>query len=105
MPSPGRSEGSWTPSTSSTPTGVFGQEQVPVEVNVVAEAGDGAGRSDRQAGLDHAPDHDAQLQGAGGVDHPDGLAQPPLLASLMLIPWARSAQGLTSARVWQSSST
>ena len=44
-PSPGRSEGRWTPSTNSTPgQGSLGEQQVAVEVDVVAEARDRAPR-------------------------------------------------------------
>src|SRR6187401_995040 len=63
-------------------TGVVREQEVSVEVDVIAEAGDLAGRSNRQARLDHAAEHDSQAERACGVRHPHGLADATRLREL-----------------------
>src|SRR3954454_20196373 len=55
---------------------VGGEEQVPVEVDVVHEARDVRARRDAEARLDHAAEHHAEAEGACGVDHPHRLTDP-----------------------------
>jgi len=59
-----------------------GQQQVAVEVDVVAETCDLRGRRDAQPGLEHAAEHDAEVERAGGVGHLDRLADAAGLRQL-----------------------
>src|SRR3954469_25230949 len=52
------------------------EQEVPVEVDVIAEAGHLRCGRDREAGLDHAPEHHAQAERTGGVRHAHALADP-----------------------------
>src|SRR3954447_11871032 len=61
---------------------VVGEQEVPVEVDVVAEARDLRAGGDAEAGLDHAPEHDAEPERAGGMRHPHRLADPARLGEL-----------------------
>src|SRR6476660_5065323 len=55
---------------------VVREKQVAVEVDVIAEARDLRGRRDGEAGLDHAPEHHAEPERAGGARHADRFADP-----------------------------
>ena len=82
-PRPGSSEGTCTPSTNATPgTRVLGEQEVAVEVDVVAERRNDAAGSDADARLDHAAEHHAETERARGVRHPDRLADPARLREL-----------------------
>ena len=65
---------------------VVGDQQVPVEVDVVAERRDGAAGGDPEPRLDHAAEHDAEPERARGVRHPDRLADPARLRELDVDP-------------------
>src|SRR5438093_5774874 len=52
---------------------VAGEEQVAVEINVVAEACDLRGRGDPEARFDHAPEHHTEAERARRVHHPHRL--------------------------------
>src|SRR6185295_10406406 len=65
---------------------VVAQQQVPVEVYVVAETRDLRAGRDRQPGLVHASEHDAEPEGAGDVGDADGLADPARLRELDVHP-------------------
>ena len=55
---------------------VVSEEEVAVEVDVIAQARELAGGRDPEARLDHAAEHDAEAERAGRVDDPYGLADP-----------------------------
>ena len=61
---------------------VLGEQQVAVEVDVVAERRDDAARRDAEPGLDHAAEHHAETERARGVRDPDRLADPARLREL-----------------------
>src|SRR4051794_12468041 len=61
---------------------VGGEQEVPVEVDVVAEARDLRAGGDAEAGLDHAAEHHAEPKPARGVRHPHRLADPARLGQL-----------------------
>jgi hypothetical protein len=52
---------------------VVGKEEVAVEIDVIAQTRDLAGRGNSEARLDHAAEHDAEAERARRVSHPDGL--------------------------------
>ncbi len=82
-PRPGADEGSWTPSTElDARPRVLAQQQVAVEVDVVAERRDAAARRDPEPGLEHAAEHHAHAQRAGGVDDANRLADAARLREL-----------------------
>jgi hypothetical protein len=58
---------------------IGGDEQVPVEVDVVAETRHRRARGDPEARLDHAAEHHAQAERPRDVGDPDGLADPARL--------------------------
>src|SRR5947207_15350981 len=62
------------------------QEQVAVEVDEVAEAGDLDARRDPEPRLGHAAEHDAEPERAGRVRHPDRLADAAGLRELDVDP-------------------
>ena len=85
--------------------GCVGDQQVPVEVDVVGERRDLRGRRDAQLGLDHAPEHHLQPQRARGVDHAQRLADAAALGELDVDRRRRSRRSrATSRRSWQPSS-
>ena len=53
--------------------GVLGEEEVAIQVDVVAEARHLARSRDPEPGLEHATEHDAEPEPAGRVHHTDGL--------------------------------
>ena len=61
---------------------IIAQEQVPVQVDVIAERSDAAAGRDPEAGLEHAPEHHAETQRARSMCHPDRLPNPPGLREL-----------------------
>src|SRR3954470_13829040 len=61
---------------------ILGEQEVAVEVDVVAEARDRRTRSDPEAGLDHAPEHHAEAQGPRGGGDLHRLADPAGLREL-----------------------
>src|SRR5712691_890864 len=65
---------------------ILPQQEVTVEVDVVAETRHLAAGGDPEAGLDHAAEHDAQAEGARRVGHPDRLADPARLGELDVDP-------------------
>src|SRR6266511_4654346 len=81
---------------------ILGEQEVAVEIDVIAERRDVRTGGNAETGLDHAAEHDAEPEGAGRVRHAHGLADAARFRSLMLIPCARSAQGATSSSTWQS---
>ena len=85
--------------------GIVGEQQVAVEVDVVAERRHGAARGDAQPRLDHAAEHHAEPERPRRAAIRNASRTPPDFASLMLIPCATSRQAATSDSVWQSSST
>ena len=104
---PRSSEGSCTPSTSSTPGhGSCAMQEVAVEIDVVEEARDRARRR-RCRGPDSImqPSMQPRPSARAACTIRTASRMPPDFASLTLIPCARSAQAATSASVWQSSST
>src|SRR5262245_19848482 len=66
--------------------GVLGEEKVAVEVDVVAEARDRRAGGDAEAGLDHAAEHHAQAERAGGRRDLDRLADSARLRELDVHP-------------------
>ena len=57
-----------TPSTNATPgTGIVGEQEVPVEVDVITERGHQAAGGDPEPRLDHAAEHHAEPERARGV--------------------------------------
>ena len=92
-PSPGLSEGSWTPSASSTPGhGSWREQQVAVEVDVVAEARDLRAGRDRRGptrSCSRASRRARARRAACAIRTASRI--PPDFASLMLTPCARSA--------------
>ena len=103
---PALSEGIWTPPDElDAGPRIVGEQQVAVEVDVVAEARDRAPAA--------MPSPDSTMQ-PSITPSPSARAAcairtasriPPDFASLIVIPCAISAQAATSASVWQSSST
>ena len=65
---------------------IVGEQQVAVEVDVVAEARDLRAGGDPEAGLDHAAEHHPEPERAGGVRHPHRLADPARLRELEVDP-------------------
>src|SRR3954468_18490455 len=65
---------------------ILGEQQVPVEVDVVHEARDVRARGDPESGLDHAAEHHAEPQRAGGVEHAYRLADAAGLRQLDVDP-------------------
>src|SRR5262245_10100091 len=61
---------------------VVTEQQVAVEIDVVAERSDATAGSDAEPGFDHAPDHHLEPQRPGGVRHPDRLADASRLGEL-----------------------
>src|SRR3990170_2248153 len=61
---------------------VLGEEEVAVEIDVVAEARDLAGGGYTEARLDHAPQHDAEAERTSGGHHAHGLADAAALREL-----------------------
>src|SRR5512132_1846805 len=61
---------------------IVGEQEVAVEVDVIAERRDVRARRDAEAGLDHAAEHHAEAEGARGVCHADGLADAARLRKL-----------------------
>src|SRR5919108_3190287 len=61
---------------------VLGKQQVPVQVDVVAERSHLRRSRDGEPRLDHAPEHDAESERARGVRHLDRLADPARLREL-----------------------
>src|SRR5579871_3123501 len=61
---------------------ILGEEQVPVEVDVVAEARDRGRSGDPEPAFDHAAEHDVEAESACGVDHAQRLADPARLREL-----------------------
>ena len=81
------------------------EQEVAVEVDVVAERRDvGAGR-DAEPGLDHAAEHHAQVERACRVRHADRFADPAGLRELDVDPVPDLGAPATVSSVWQSSST
>src|SRR5688572_13946929 len=66
--------------------GVVREEQVAVEVEVVAEAPDLRGGADPEARLDHAAEHDAQAERPSGMSHAHGFPDPAALRQLDVDP-------------------
>src|SRR3954454_18327492 len=62
--------------------GILGEQEVAVEVDVLAERGDLRGRCDAEARLDHAAEHHVQPERARRVGHAHGLADPARLRQL-----------------------
>ena len=62
--------------------GIVRQEEVAVEIDVVAQRRDAAAGGDRQARLDHAAEHDAEPERARSVHHPDRFPDPARLGEL-----------------------
>src|SRR5262249_43145415 len=65
---------------------VLEQQQVPVQVDEVAETRDLRARGDAEPGLGHATEHDAEPERAGGMRHPHGLADAARLRELDVDP-------------------
>ena len=65
---------------------ILREEQVAVEVDVVAEARDLRGGGDAETGLDHAAEHDAEAERAGRVRHPHRFADAAGLRELDVDP-------------------
>src|SRR5712691_7013006 len=65
---------------------VLGEEQVAVEIDVVAEARHRRARGDPETRLDHAPEHHAEPERARCVRHPHALADPAGLRQLDVDP-------------------
>ena len=61
---------------------VFGEQEVAVEVDVVAQARDLCGSCDAETRLDHAAEHDAEVERARRVCHAHGLADAAGLREL-----------------------
>src|ERR1051326_7513596 len=61
---------------------IVGQQQVAVEIDVIAERRDVRARGDPETRLDHAAEHHTEAQGAGRVRHPNRLANAPGLGEL-----------------------
>src|SRR3954452_12237152 len=61
---------------------VGGEQEVDIEVDVVAEARDLRAGGDAEGGLHHAPEHDPEPERAGAVRHPHRLADPARLGEL-----------------------
>ena len=70
---------------------VLAQEEVPVEVDVVAERRDAAAGRDPEARLEHAAEHHAQPSARAAWAMRIASRIPPDFASLMLMPCAISA--------------
>src|SRR5580765_4716177 len=65
---------------------VVGEEQVAVEVDVVAERREVRAGGDAESRLDHAAEHHAESERARGVRHSDRLADPTRLVQLDVDP-------------------
>src|SRR5438876_11293387 len=65
---------------------VLGEEQVAVEVDVIAEACHRGARGDPEARLDHAAEHHAEPERARGMRHADALPHPAGLCELDVDP-------------------
>src|SRR6187397_3053504 len=61
---------------------VLAEEDVPVQVDVIAEWRDTTARSDAEPGLEHAAEHHAHAQGTCCMHHPDRLPDPARLGEL-----------------------
>src|SRR6266536_5527792 len=61
---------------------ILGEQQVAVEVDVVAEARHCRARGDPEAGLDHAAEHHAEPERARRVRHAHPLSDPARLGEL-----------------------
>src|SRR5919204_367551 len=61
---------------------ILGEQEVAVQVDVIAEARNLAAGGDAEAGLDHAAQHHAEAERPRGVCHPHGLADPTRLREL-----------------------
>src|SRR2546423_12598691 len=73
---------------------VLREQQVAVEVDVVAQARDLRRGGDSEPRLDHAPEHHAQAEGASGMRHPHRLPNPARFRELDVDPVrARGARG------------
>src|SRR5215210_8126386 len=79
---------------------VVREQQVPVEVDVVAEARDLCAGGDSEPRLDHAAEHHAEPERASRVRHPDRLPDPARLRELDRDPVrALGARGDVAERV------
>src|SRR5439155_8578323 len=65
---------------------ILGEQQVAVEVDVVAEARHRSAGGDAEPGLDHAAEHYAEPERARGVRHAHALADPAGLRQLDVDP-------------------
>src|SRR6266545_2022838 len=72
---------------------VIREEQVAVEIDVVAEACDLRCGCDSESGLEHAAEHHAQVQCTRRVRHADRLANPPRLRELDVDPVSAPGAG------------
>src|SRR5439155_26253000 len=58
------------------------EQEIPVDVDVVAEARDLGSGGDPETGFDHAPEHHPEAERASGVRHPHRLANAARLRQL-----------------------
>src|SRR5713226_10293939 len=65
---------------------ILGEEQVAVEIDVVAEARHRRARGDAEARLDHAAEHHAETERTRRMGHADALADPAGLRQLDVDP-------------------
>src|SRR5437867_1477365 len=65
---------------------ILREQQIPVEVDVVAQARDLRCGGDAEPGLDHAAEHHAEAEGACRVCHPYRLADAARLCELDVDP-------------------
>src|SRR6185295_16859956 len=61
---------------------IVGEQEVAVEVDVIAERRDVRARRDAETGFDHAAEHHAEPEGARRVCHTHGLADSARLRKL-----------------------
>src|SRR3954453_12607276 len=62
--------------------GISGEEEIAIEVDVVADARDLARGPDPEARLDHAAEHDAEIERPRCMRHPNSLAEAAGLGEL-----------------------
>src|SRR3954453_19634175 len=62
--------------------GRVGDQQVPVEGDVVGRGAELRGLADPQLGLDHAAEHDLEVERPRRMDHPQRLADAAALGEL-----------------------
>src|SRR5262249_11118743 len=105
-PSPGASGGTWMPSTSSTPGhGSTASRRMPSRSTWSQRLATWQPAAMPRPGPIKQPNITPNPSAPAAGALPTAPRIPPGLASLIVIPCARSAQKATSASVWQSSST